>query len=153
MSEHGDQLADIFPFSDFRAPTIAQRTDLEAKWPDFWSFGDTYLHLTRGRVPESFWKPHQSKALNFLHRNYNLIFFSTPKKIFCFEVKFIFRKYFRPKIFFCEKMKIFKKIRFWLWKKSGIFFGRKIFLAENIFENKFYPETIFFFGVEKKMNL
>ena len=52
----------------------------DRKWPGFWSFGDTHLHLTRGRVPESFWKPHQSKALNFLHRNYKFIFFSTPKK-------------------------------------------------------------------------
>ena len=36
--------------------------------------------LHRDRVSESLWKPHKSKVLNFLHRNYTSIFFPTPKK-------------------------------------------------------------------------
>ena len=74
----------------------------DRKWVGFWSFGDIYFHLTRGRVPESLWKPHQSKAINFLCRNYVPTFFSTPKKILFFGIQNIFRNIFRSKIFFVQ---------------------------------------------------
>ena len=108
------------------------------------SFGDTYLHLPRDRVPESLWKPHQSKAINFLHRNYVPTFFQLqPKNIFFRDQKYFSKKN-RPKIF---SVKIPKKI--WNSKKfvrksqfqifSGFspknnfccFFFRKIFLSRK----------------------
>ena len=70
------------------------------KWPDFWTFGDTYLYLTRNRVQKSLWNPHQSKAINFLHRNYVPTFFSTPKKKYFFEIKNIFREKKSGQVFF-----------------------------------------------------
>ena len=108
------------------------------------SFGDTYLHLPRDRVPESLWKPHQSKAINFLHRNYVPTFFPTPtkkyffsgwkkKSIFCFGQK----KYFR---YFPENRKFWLKLQ----KKSGK--SQKYFLPGNIFENIFSSRKKIFFG-------
>ena len=57
----------------------------ERNLPDFWTFGVIYLHLHHDRVSESLWKPNKSKVLNFLHRNYTSVFFSTPKKYYFFR--------------------------------------------------------------------
>ena len=66
------------------------------------SFGNIYLHLPRDRVTESLWKPHQSKASNFLHRNYITTFFQLqPKNMFFRDQKYFSKKN-QQKIFFSE---------------------------------------------------
>ena len=57
----------------------------ERNLPDFWTFGVIYLHLHHDRVSESLWKPHKSKVLNFLHKNYVPTFFPTPTKKYFFS--------------------------------------------------------------------
>ena len=126
----------------------------DRKWPDFLDFGNTYLHLARSRVPESLWKPHQSKAINFLHRNCEPTFFPTPTK------KFFFRdqKYFSKKIsknYFSVKIpkkseisifgQIFSNFRFFSGFSPINIFGR--FFFEKYFWSR---KNIFFFEVEKK---
>ena len=86
------------------------------------SFGDTYLHLPRDRVPVSFWKPHQSKAINFPHRNYVPTFFPTPTKNYLFS---------RSKIFF-EKKSAKNIFRWNSWKNLKFRFFEKYFEFQNL---------------------
>ena len=120
------------------------------------SFGDIYLHLPRDRVTESLWKPHQSKASNFLHRNYVTTFFPTPTKKYVFSGSKIFfekkisKKYFSVKIpkkseisIFGQHFSNFRFFRDFHWK---------IFLVDLFFEKYFDPEkTYFLVGVGKKV--
>jgi hypothetical protein len=114
------------------------------------SFGDTYLHLPRDRVPESLWKPHQSKAINFLHRNYVPTFFPTPtKKYFFFGIKNIFRKKIGQKYFSVKiRENPWNSKNFVRKSKFQIFSG---FSPENIFccfffEKYFWSRKKIFFG-------
>ena len=120
------------------------------------SFGDTYLHLPRDRVPESLWKPHQSKAINFLHRNYVPTFFPTPTKNYFFSGSKIFFEKNQQKIFFGENPEKIWNFDFWTkFFEFQIFFGiftetyfwliffRKIFL--------FPKKNIFWLELEKKL--
>ena len=87
----------------------------DQKWPVFWSFGVTHLHLPRGRVPESLWKPHQSKAINFLHRSCVPTFFPTPTQKYFFSRSKKKSKFFSAKnIFrgFSRKSKILSDFHF-----------------------------------------
>ena len=118
------------------------------------SFGDTYLHLPRDRVPESLWKPHQSKAINFLHRSYVPTYFPTPtKKYFFSGSKIFFEKNISKNIF---RWKSRKKSKFRFSDKffriSDFFrdFHRKIFLADFFFKNIFDPTKIYFSSELKK---
>ena len=120
------------------------------------SFGDTYLYLPRDRVTESLWKPHQSKASNFLHRNYVTTFFPTPTKKYVFSGSKIFfekkisKKYFSVKIPKKSEISIFGQIfrisvffRDFHWK-----YFWPIFFSKNIFD----PEKKYFLvGVGKKV--
>ena len=104
------------------------------------SFGDTYLHLPRDRVPESLWKPHQSKAINFLHRNYVPTFFPTPtKKYFFSGSKIFFEKKSAKNIFRWKSRK--KNLKISIFFRTIFFdfedFHRKIFLADFFFRKIF----------------
>ena len=120
------------------------------------SFGDTYLHLPRDRVPESLWKPHQSKAINFLHRNYVTTFFPTPTKKYVFSGSKIFFEKKSAKIIFLWKSR--KNLKFWFqttFFKFQIFFG--IFTEKYfwpIFFRKIFfipKKNIFWLELEKKL--
>ena len=120
------------------------------------SFGDTYLHLPRDRVPESLWKPHQSKAINFLHRSYVPTFFPTPTKKYVFsESKIFFEKKSAKNIFRWKSRKNLK-FRFSdnIFRISDFFrdFHRKIFLADFFFEKYFWTRKKIFFGWSWKIS-
>ena len=77
---------------------------------------------------KTFWKPHKSKGLNFLHRNCTQFFFSTPKNIFS-EIDR--KKKWQKKVEFFEKK---SKI----WKNQQ--FSMKIiwFFIENVWHFSFF---------------
>ena len=114
------------------------------------SFGDTYLHLPRDRVPESLWKPHQSKAINFLHRNYVATFFPTPTKKYFFSGSKIFSEKKSEKFIFRWISRKNLKFRFSDKKfRISVFFRdfhRNIFLADFFFEKYFWSRKKIFFG-------
>ena len=119
------------------------------------SFGDTYLHLPRDRVTESLWKPHQSKASNFLHRNYVTTFFQLqPKNIFFRDQKYfskkISQKYFSVKIpkknWNSKNLSENRNFRFFRD------FHRKIFFADFFWKIFLIPKKhIFWLELEKKL--
>ena len=128
----------------------------DQKWSDFLSFGDTYLHLPRGRVQESLWKPHQSKAINFLHRNYvPTFFFNSNKKYFSSWSKIFFEKK-SVKKYFRENFRKSKNVVRQKNRKFQNFDFRenftKIFFDRFFFRKYFWSwRKIFFVIVEKKM--
>ena len=111
------------------------------------SFGDTYLHLPRDRVPESLWKPHQSKAINFMHRNYVPTFFPTPTKKYFFSGS---KKIYVKKMSEKKTPKFFWKSKIWIKKKHKLI---NIFDFQKIFRFSFSGKNIFyiFFCCSKKI--
>ena len=114
------------------------------------SFGDTYLHLPRDRVTESLWIPHQSKASNFLHRNYVPTFFQLqPKNMFFRDQKYFSKKKLTKNIFRWKSRKK-SEIRKMLSESRNFRFfrdfHRKIFLVDFFFEKYFWTRKKIFFG-------
>ena len=113
--------------------------------PDFWTFGVIYLHLHHDRVSESLWKPHKSKVLNFLHRNYTSVFFSTPKKYIFFRTtkknpKNIFYRKWKSENRKCWSICVFSWSKFSIFRKISEFFVSDIFFT-----------YIFFWSRKKKL--
>ena len=78
---------------------------------------------------KTFWKPHKSKGLNFLHRNCTQLFCSTPKNIFS-EI---------DRFFCCWKKRQFSGKFSEKWKKSKI--ENRKFTYENRFFSKDFPKN------------
>ena len=128
----------------------------ERNLPDFWTFGAIYFHLHRDRVSESLWKPHKSKVLNFLHRNYTSVFFPTPKKIFFFRatkkyLKNIFARKWKSEDFLkienVDQFVFFLDQNFRFSKKIGAFFSNIFFRYFFLWSDFF----ILFLELEKKL--
>ena len=121
---------------------------------EFWTFDAIYLHLHRDRVSESLWKPHKSKVLNFLHRNYTSIFFLTPKKIFFSDNKKNKIKNRFDRKWFSENRKFWSIIFFLInifdfQKIFGTFFFELFFLCFFLLSDVF----LFFFRSWKKIEV
>ena len=112
------------------------------KWSEFRSFEDTFLHLARSRVPGSLWKPHQSKAINFLHRSYVPTFFPTPTQK-------IFFSGWKKKLYFFSGKKYFPVFCCWNFREKKI--GSNFSIFGKISKICFCPKKnqIFFFNPKK----
>ena len=130
----------------------------ERNLPDFWTFGVTYFHLHRDRVSESLWKPHKSKVLNFLHRNYTSVFFPTPKKnIFFRATKKYLKNIFARKWKSEDFLKIENLDQFVFFLDQNFRFSKKnrSFFFEHFFSIFFFVIRFFYFifGVGEKIDV
>ena len=102
-------------------------------------------------MPESLWKPHKSKDLEFLHRSYTPTFFSTLKKKYNFfdskKILTFFWKNFGPKKF--GHFSTSKSWTFWCWKMSDFFCPKHFQKKFNFFWNR--KNCNFFRSWKKKL--